>query len=104
MIEWGPHEKVMVRLKNNLPTNFHHYFQRSVDPPGYIINLVPFNELCHLQCLYLPEGGGCVHIGTVSNIDRTDSVKKRAAAAKLRAACEVHAATAASPSASAAAD
>lgn len=103
MIQWGEHEKVMVRLKNNLPTNFHHYFQRSVDPPGYIINLVPFNELCHLQCLYIPEGGGCVHIGTISNIPRTDSIQKRRAAAKLRDACEAHA-TGASPSASAAGD
>lgn len=94
MITWEEPRREPIRDNRGQPTGQFHSFQVSRDPPGYIINLVPYGDLCHLQCLHWGER--ITHIGTHENIDRRDRGGKNAAAAALRAACEAHATAAAS--------
>ena len=99
MIEWKKSERNVCRNARGEVQGVCGSFQESVGGE-YIISLSPYGERCHLSACHVPT---ITVLGTERDLWADDQESKRAAAARLRAACEDHQATGATPSSSAAA-
>lgn len=91
MIRWADPRRVPVRDGRGQPGGGFHSFQESIEPRGYILNMVPFGDLCHMEAMHVDEDDRCTFIGRVGDIPVVLRATRNEAAQKLRAACEAHA-------------
>lgn len=91
MIVWDKPKRVPMRDSRGQPGGGFHSYQESAEPRGYILNMVPYGDLCHMEAIHVDGDGRCTFIGRVADIPVVLRATRNEAAQKLRAACDDHA-------------